>query len=137
MPYWPFRDLLRSWLGLPIDEPELRVRVTLQREVTRLFVDRATEYRAYLATLLGLPLEPDEQAMVAELSPEAMQYRTFEIVRDLVARLAKDGPVALVVEDLHWADPTSLQLLAIVGDRRVLRSCSGVKPPLPNDPSAR
>jgi ABC-type oligopeptide transport system substrate-binding subunit len=111
MPYWPFRDLLRSWLGLPIDEPELRIRVTLQREVGRLFGDRATEYRAYLATLLGLPLEPDDQAKVTELSPEAMQYRTFEVVRHLVARLAKEGPVALAIEDLHWSDPTSLQLL--------------------------
>jgi ABC-type transport system substrate-binding protein/class 3 adenylate cyclase len=111
MPYWPFRDLLRSWLGLPVDEPELRVRVTLQREVSRLFGERASEYRAYLATLLGLPLEPDDHDKVAELSPEAMQYRTFEVVRALVARLAQDGPVALAVEDVHWADPTSLQLL--------------------------
>jgi ABC-type oligopeptide transport system substrate-binding subunit/class 3 adenylate cyclase len=111
MPYWPFRDLLRSWLGLPIDEPELRIRVALQREVARLFGDRSSEYRAYLATLLGLPLEPDDQARIAELSPEAMQYRTFEVVRHLISRLAKDGPVAVAIEDLHWADPTSLQLL--------------------------
>ncbi|MFN8232374.1 MAG: ABC transporter substrate-binding protein [Actinomycetota bacterium] len=114
MPYWPFRDLLRSWLGLPIDEPELRARVTLQREVSRLFDERAPEYRAYLASLLGLPLESDDQTKVAELSPEAMQYRTFEVVRHLVARLAEDGPVALAVEDLHWADPTSLQLLELL-----------------------
>jgi len=111
MPYGPFRDLLRSWLGLPVDEPELRMRVALQREVARLFGERAPEYRAYLASLLGLPLEPADQAKVAELSPEALQYRTFEVVRHLIGRLTQDGPVALAVEDVHWADPTSLQLL--------------------------
>ena len=29
MPYWPFRDLLRGWIGVLADEPELRVRVAL------------------------------------------------------------------------------------------------------------
>ncbi|HEY7400931.1 MAG TPA: ABC transporter substrate-binding protein [Actinomycetota bacterium] len=53
----------------------------------------------------------DAAARVAELAPEAMQYRTFEVVRTLLARLAEDGPVAVALEDLHWADATSLQLL--------------------------
>jgi ABC-type oligopeptide transport system substrate-binding subunit len=48
---------------------------------------------------------------VAELSPEALQYRTFEVVRQLLRRLAEEGPVAIALEDLHWADATSLQLL--------------------------
>ena len=37
MPYWPFRDLLRGWIGVLADEPELRVRVALRRMVDRLF----------------------------------------------------------------------------------------------------
>ena len=32
------------------------------------------------------------EARLAELSPEALQYRTFEVVRELLARLAEDGP---------------------------------------------
>ena len=43
MPYWPFRDLLRGWIGVLADEPELRVRVALRRMVERLFGDRARE----------------------------------------------------------------------------------------------
>jgi ABC-type oligopeptide transport system substrate-binding subunit len=56
-------------------------------------------------------LEPDLAARLAELSPEALQFRSFEVVRDLLARLAQDGPLAVAFEDLHWADATSLQLL--------------------------
>ena len=62
LPYWPFRDLLRSWLGAAIDEPALRVRVTLHRQVERLFGERSLEIEPYLGTLLGLPLEPDVAA---------------------------------------------------------------------------
>ncbi|MBA3737225.1 MAG: AAA family ATPase, partial [Actinobacteria bacterium] len=111
MTYWPFRDLVRSWLGVLADEPEMRVRVALRRNVERLFGDRAPELYPYLAAMLGLSLEPDAQERLSELSPEALQYRTFEVVRELLRRLAEDGPVAVALEDLHWADATSLQLL--------------------------
>jgi ABC-type oligopeptide transport system substrate-binding subunit/class 3 adenylate cyclase len=110
LPYWPFRDLLRDWLGAGLDDPELRVRVALRRNVERLFGPRAPEIYPYLGSMLGLALEPDAAARLAELSPEALQYRTFEVVGELFTRLAEDGPVVLEVDDLHWADPTSVQL---------------------------
>jgi predicted ATPase len=53
-------------------------------------------------------------------SPRALQYRTFEVVRALLARLAEDGPVAVALEDLHWADATSLQLLERICGHRDL-----------------
>ena len=117
LPYWPFRDLLRAWLGASADEPELRLRVRLRREVDELFGERAGDFEPYLAPLLGLPPDPREAAHLAELSPEALQYRTFEVVRTLLVRLAQDGPVVVALEDLHWADATSLQLLErLLGD---------------------
>ena len=111
LPYWPFRDLVRRWLGVSVDEPELRTRVALRRRLEPLFGERTAEIYPYLGALLDLSLEPDAQSKLAELSPEALQYRTFEVVATLVARLAEDGPVLLVLEDLHWADSTSLQLV--------------------------
>ncbi len=110
LPYWPYRDLLRQWLGVGDYEPELRVRVALRRRIEHLFPDRALEMYPYLGAMLGLALEPDAAARLAQLSPEALQYRTFEVARTLIERLATDGPLAVMIEDLHWADPTSLQL---------------------------
>ncbi len=117
MPYWPFRELLHSWLGTSSDEPDLRLRVALRRQVSALFGDRAGQIEPYLAQLMALAVDPKEASHLAELSPEALQYRTFEVVRTLLARLADDGPVVVALEDLHWADPTSVQLLQrLVGD---------------------
>ena len=117
IPYWPFRDLLRSWLGVRGDEPELRVRVALRRQVGRLFEERSGDMVPYLAALLGLTPTAAEASRIDELSPEALQYRTFEVVRHTLQALAAEGPVAVVLEDLHWADATSLQLLErLVGD---------------------
>src|SRR4029077_16719545 len=103
MPYWPFRDLLRSWLGVLADDPELRVRVTLRRQVGRLFGDRAIEYYPYLGAMLGLTLEPDARARLAELSPEAAQYRTFEVIRALFPRLPGSGALGAAFRVLDVA----------------------------------
>jgi ABC-type oligopeptide transport system substrate-binding subunit/class 3 adenylate cyclase len=112
LPYWPFRDLLRAeWIGAGADEAELRVRVGLRRRLEQLFPDRADELYPYLGALLDLALEPEAAARTAELSPEALQWRTFEVVGELVAGLAEAAPLVLAIEDLHWADATSVALL--------------------------
>jgi ABC-type transport system substrate-binding protein/class 3 adenylate cyclase len=111
MPYWPFRELLRDWLGLSVDDPELRSRLLLRRAVDRLAGERSGELYPYLGSVLGLTLEPDAGARLAELSPEALQYRTFEVVEELLQLLAAERPVIVAVEDVHWIDPTSLLLL--------------------------
>jgi len=112
LPYWPFRDLLRSWLRIHGDDPPLRVRVALRKQLDRLFAGKVDELLPYLSALLELELEPEAAARLAELSPEALRFRTFEVLRTLLARLADEGPVAVSIEDLHWADATSLDLLA-------------------------
>src|SRR5439155_13974717 len=111
LPYWPFRDLVRRWLGVSGDEPEVRTRVALRRAAERVFGDRADETAPYLAAMLDLTPEPEGAARLGQLSPEALQYRTFEVVGSLLGRLSADGPVVVALEDLHWADATSVQLV--------------------------
>jgi DNA-binding CsgD family transcriptional regulator len=68
----------------------------------------------------GLRLPPPEPLGDAALE----RTRLFEAVSCLVERLAAEQPVALLVDDLHWADAASLELLHYVarglGDQRVL-----------------
>ena len=120
LPYWPFRDLLREWLGAAMDDPELRVRVRLRRAVAELFGERESEIYPYLCALLALAPEQDAADRLADLSPEALQYRTFEVVEELLAKLAENRPLVVLLDDLHWADATSVQLaerLLAIGER--------------------
>ena len=112
LPYWPFRDLLRGeWIGAGAEEPELRVRVGLRRRLEQLFGAGADELYPYLGGLLEVALEHEASARTSPLSPEALQWRTFEVVGQLFARMSEDAPLVVALEDLHWADPTSVQLL--------------------------
>jgi ABC-type oligopeptide transport system substrate-binding subunit/class 3 adenylate cyclase len=125
LPYWPFRDLLRGeWIGAGVDEPELRVRIGLRRRLEQLFSSAADELYPYLGSLLEVALEHEAASRTAQLSPEALQWRTFEVVGQLFARLAEEAPLVIAIEDLHWADSTSVllleQLLSLAEDAAVL-----------------
>jgi tetratricopeptide (TPR) repeat protein len=111
LPYWPFRDLLRRWLHASVNDPEERLRTALRSRIGSLFERGAPEVAPFLAAILGLQLEPDAATALNALSPEALQFRTNEAMCSLVERVASTGPVVVAIDDLHWADSTSVQLL--------------------------
>ena len=55
----------------------------------------------------------------AQTGPITEQYVLFSAVTALVATLAAERPVVIVLDDLHWADRASLQLMRhVVGELR-------------------
>jgi DNA-binding CsgD family transcriptional regulator/tetratricopeptide (TPR) repeat protein len=48
-------------------------------------------------------------------APDALtQGRLFELILNVLTRLAAEAPVLLIVEDLHWADASTLDLMAFL-----------------------
>jgi class 3 adenylate cyclase len=108
LPNYPFRDLLRNWLGVYEGDPKLRVRVNLRSALERLFED-PDDVRQNLESFLGLG--EDDGGGDHDLDAEERQRRMFAAVASVFERLARDRPLVVVLEDLHWADSSSLQLL--------------------------
>jgi len=75
--------------------------------------DRAAMVAA-LARVFGL--EQDD-ARIRHLEPEQLKRQIFLATYALVERRLATGPLVLVVEDLHWADAASIELLGVVADR--------------------
>lgn len=65
----------------------------------------------YLARFLGLPLDPTDERRIQGLAGESLRWRLFEVLRDLFYGLARRQPLILALDDLQWADPTSLEFL--------------------------
>ncbi len=107
-PYGLYQQLLSSWVGVAPEEGEEVVRPALERAMKAVFGGQG-DHVALLAHVMGLPAGPNE-GHLARLSPEGLQRATFGAVSAVVARLVATGPTILALEDLHWADPTSLKL---------------------------
>jgi predicted ATPase/class 3 adenylate cyclase len=68
-----------------------------------------------LAALLSLPLAVRNQ--VSEPSPQELKAKTLDAVIAVFAAMAAQAPVLMVVEDAHWIDPSTVELLSLAVDR--------------------
>src|SRR5436309_7827245 len=68
-----------------------------------------------LAALLSLPL-PADYAPVT-VSPEQQKQQTLHVLLTIRRRIAAQQPVLFVMEDLHWVDPSTLELLSLLVDQ--------------------
>ena len=70
---------------------------------------------ALFATLLSLPNEG--RYPTTEMSPQQRRQRTLEALINQIVALAEQSPVVMIVEDIHWVDPTTLEVLSRGIDR--------------------
>jgi predicted ATPase len=63
--------------------------------------------------LLALLL-PAEQYPPLQLTPQQQRHKTLETIVALLGTLAAHQPFLLVMEDLHWVDPSTLELLRLL-----------------------
>jgi tetratricopeptide (TPR) repeat protein len=68
-----------------------------------------------LASLLSLPLS-DRYAPL-QLTPQRQKQKTMETILALLRAHAAQQPVLFIVEDLHWVDPSTLELLTLFLDQ--------------------
>jgi predicted ATPase len=91
--------------------------------------DRALPYAPFVDLLRGASADLDLGTLLPDLvdgpaqaaQPEQQKRRLFRAINDLVGDLTLARPVLLVVEDIHWADETSLELLRSLGRATVQR----------------
>ncbi|HVN37101.1 MAG TPA: AAA family ATPase [Myxococcota bacterium] len=110
--FHPFGDLLQSWLGVHIDATEQERLERLVAAIGSLLGESATDVIPFVATLMGLRLGGEYQARLAGIGGEPLENLTLRAVIQLLRALAARQPVALVFDDLHWADVSSLDLLS-------------------------
>src|SRR5581483_5543860 len=104
-PYLPIADLLRNAFGVEEDDDQGQIAERVDRAVEGWSSDarRAVPYLKYL-----LDIDPGE-----DLAPDARLRRdaTLDALRISVADAASRQPRVIVIEDVHWADPASLDAI--------------------------
>jgi class 3 adenylate cyclase len=113
LPYHLLIDLVRSTLGIGLNASEAEAREILDREVSTIIGDEAADAIPYFAHLLALPLTPAEAART-KADPAVLQGRYVASLLRLLRGLSANRPVVLVCEDLHWADPASVEVVRLV-----------------------
>lgn len=72
----------------------------------------------WLKALLSIPVDPPLAA-----TPEEQKQRTLGALLSMLQALAKRRPLLWVVEDAHWSDPTTRELIGLMSDRAANLKC--------------
>ena len=78
------------------------------------YASLSAEAQRLFHTLLSLP---SDGGGALNLAPERQRDRTAEVLRSILFSVARDQTVIVAVEDLHWADPSTLDFLRYVIER--------------------
>jgi len=113
-PYAPLIDLLS--LACRIEEGDLPqvVRQKIEHRLGTRLVS-TTDHLPYIGSLFGL-----HYPELNGISPEYWRSRLKQAVGDLLDGLARIGPMVVCIEDLHWADPSSVDLLRSIALKKTL-----------------
>ncbi len=131
--YWPIGEIVRAAAGIgesdSADAARTKLRARLDGE------PEADTIAARVASAIGLSTDP------------APQEEVFWAIRKLWEHLAGERPLIVIIEDIHWAEPTLLDLIEHIvdytRDRPILLLCparpelSAVREGWPGDRSRR
>lgn len=100
--YWPIADLVRRILGIT-DAGSDGAMAELRAALAAMGLEDA---EPFIATLCGV-----SDATPAGLAPQTLQARVHESVVSLLRARTASHPLILHLDDLHWADPSTVALL--------------------------
>ena len=111
-PLHPIAEWGRQRFGGP-DIPAERQLADLENTLALIKLD-PTENVPLLAPLLDIPVPPECRPILA---PEELRRRQLAALTNWVMAGARAQPIVLALEDLHWADPTTLDVFRGIAER--------------------
>ncbi|MGO9268153.1 MAG: AAA family ATPase [Candidatus Binataceae bacterium] len=107
-PFYPITEMLRQFVG---DTPAQDQIAGLASRLMAAGLAPA-EAIPLLAPLLSVPLPPEYPASL--MSPEQQRRRLLGTLVEWVLGSARAKPLVIATEDLHWADPSTLELIQLI-----------------------
>jgi class 3 adenylate cyclase len=113
--YAPLIQVLRAIFQLTGAEPAAIARTKVRAALRSLAGDRAEQAQAAVAHLLAIELEPGKRDS-GSMDPRQLQSQIVGALRALLEGVAGRGPAVLAVEDIHWADAASIDILTVLAE---------------------
>jgi predicted ATPase/class 3 adenylate cyclase len=112
---YPITDFLQRMLRFQTDDTPEQKLEKLVRNLSqyRLQLDESVPLFGALLSLSA----PEDEYPPLNLSPQRQRLKTLEAIVAVILELAEREPVLFVLEDLHWTDPTTLELIDLLIDQ--------------------
>jgi class 3 adenylate cyclase/tetratricopeptide (TPR) repeat protein len=105
MPYYPMIDLLTKAFGIQESDNSETIKKKVESNLEGL-LGKGSEKVPYIGGLFSI-----EYAETSEIGPEYWKDQLFTAVADVLKALSYSGPTIVCLEDMHWADPSTTELV--------------------------
>ena len=109
--FHPIINLLKHWAQIKEKDTSISALSKLETAIRSVCPDDTNEIFPFVATLMGMKLSGRHLDRVNGIEGEALEKLIFKNVRDLIIKSTELTPLVYVIEDLHWADASSIELL--------------------------
>ena len=110
--YHPWIDILNDFFNI-LPEDSIKIRAAKIKDKTAAVNRKLLEWLPVIGEVLGVPFP--ETSLTRYLDAKLRKQRVFDIIFDFVKYVAQEKPVCLIMEDLHWADTASMELVNYIG----------------------
>ena len=110
-PYAPFVGLFNSFFRLDAADSDAEKYGKITQALAGTQPEGGLNAAPLVATILGVPISEEDKHLLQYLQPPQVKEKTFQAIARIFELSAASRPTVLVFEDLHWSDPTSLELL--------------------------
>ena len=109
--FHPIIDLLKHWAQINEKDSEAAALSKVESGVRRVYPEGVSEVLPFVATLMGMKLSGRYAERVKGIEGEALEKLILKSVYGFLIKATELGPLVIVIEDLHWADTSSIELL--------------------------
>jgi len=107
--FHPLIDILKNWSGINEEDSEQSMSEKLERAIRTIHPEESQEIFPFIATLMGLNLHGRFAERIQGVDGEALDKLILQNLYALIEKGTMLKPVILVLEDLHWADMSSIE----------------------------
>ncbi len=105
IPYYPLIDLLSRAFDIKDGDNSETINLKIESNLEGL-LGKGSEHVAYIGSLLSSAYYETK-----EVSPEYWKNRLYASIVDILEALTSAAPTVICLEDLHWADPSTVELI--------------------------
>jgi serine/threonine protein kinase/tetratricopeptide (TPR) repeat protein len=109
--YYPIIDAIKQWAKIEDKDSAAETENKLERKINHIDPVGGQEIFPFIATLMGMKLTGAPAQRVEDIEGEALENLIKKSFCDLIIKMTARQPVVFILEDLHWADLTSVDLL--------------------------
>ena len=107
-PYFPLMTLFSHAMNLKDNDSPADLKAKIEKNINAL-CKNSKDIIPYLGVLFSL-----DYPEIESVSPEFFRAKLFDAVLSVITALSKIQPTIICIEDLHWADPSSLELIRFI-----------------------